>query len=97
MRSRDVQYLNVYKSKKVWVAVDSESNSPFVWWVYDDELMLMATKQQIIWSARYGNGGKYLMAFLSGLSIAHFLYVLGVGGVWNKFFIRGGGDENRES
>ena len=37
------------------------------------------------------------MAFLSGLSIAHFLYVLVVCGVWNKFFIRGGGDENRES
>ena len=37
------------------------------------------------------------MAFLSGLSIAHFLYVLVVGGVWNKFFIRGAGDENRES
>ena len=79
--------LNVCKGDSIWVALDADSSNPFVWGIYDDELKLLVSRQQIEWGQRYINGGYYFIVFWFGLSAIGCLYFL-VREVWNEYFFR---------
>lgn len=85
--SRDVEPLKVRKGESLWVALDADSNNPFVWAVYDEEFNLIVGQQQIVWGRRYVNGGYYFAFVGFGLSVMYCLYFL-VREVWNGFFYR---------
>lgn len=84
---RDVKHLDIFKGKKIWVAMDANNSGLFVWEVYDDGFKLLVGRQQIEGARRYIDFGNCLAAFLFGLSFVHFLYLF-VLGVWNRCFYR---------
>lgn len=79
--------LKVRKGENIWVALDADSNNPFVWGVYDDKFKLLVGRQQIEWGRRYINSGHYFMAICLGLVAMWCLYFL-VREVWNRYFYR---------
>lgn len=83
--NNEARLLDVYKDKKLWVAVDASSDNRFVWAVYDDELRLMMSRQQIELWLRHKNGGSYLAIILSCLALGYYGFVMVRCGIWNKY------------
>lgn len=90
MAHKNAACLNVLKGEDIWVALDADSNNPFVWGVYDDEFKLLVGRQQIEWGRRYINGGHYFMVICLGLVVIGCLYFL-VREIWNGYLYRGDG------
>lgn len=86
----DVGELNVYKFKKLWVAVDLEGVSQFFWAVYDDEFRLIMSRQQIENWARVGNVLHYSMISFACLAVGYLLFAMFRYGVWNRYYFEGG-------
>ncbi|MVV49169.1 hypothetical protein EJA72_13115 [Pseudomonas sp. PB120] len=95
--SRDIKYLAFSKSKKLWVALESDRNKQFVWGVYDDELVLLISRKNILQWARYKNSVNYFMFFAWGFGSLYLLFVLINNGVWNRFLAKRIAHENREN
>lgn len=87
MMHRDAERMDVRKGGEIWVALDADSNNPFVWGVYDEEFKLLVGRQQIEWGRRYINRGYHVAVIGFGLSVMCCLYFL-VREVWNGFFYR---------
>ena len=89
--------LNIYKFKRLWVAVDSGSDNQFVWAVYDDEFRLMMSRQQIEWWSKYSNGGGYIMIIYSCLATGYFVFFMIRCGIYSRYCYKGLFNEDRES
>ena len=91
----DAKLLDVHKHKRLWVAVDADGESEFVWAVYDEELRLMVSRKQIEWWVRYNNGGNYFAVVLSCLALSYCGFFIFRCGVWNRHYCRRMVDDNR--
>ena len=89
--------LNIHKFKKLWVAVDSDSDNQFVWAVYDDEFRLQMSRQQIEGWSKYSNGGGYLMIVYACLATGYFVFFMIRCGIHNRYCYKGLFNEDRES
>ena len=91
----DAKLLDVREHEKLWVAVDAKGENEFVWAVYDDELRLMVSRQQIEWWVRYNNGGNYLAVVLSCLALSYCGFFIFRCGIWNRYYCRRKVDDKR--
>lgn len=94
--SSDIRHLDLSKSRRLWVAVDSDRSKKFVWSVCDADSRLMISRTDILYWAKYRNVGIYLAMF--GLFVA-FLWLLVFifwNGVWNRRLAKRKAYENRE-
>ena len=88
--------LDVRKHKKLWVAVDADSDNTFVWAVYDEEFLLMMSRQQIARWARGNNIISYIMVAYSSLAVGYFVFYIIRCGVFNRYCQRKVCSEDRE-
>jgi hypothetical protein len=95
-RSSDIRYLDLNKSRKLWVAIDSERRDPFVWWVYDFDTSVIISRKDIVGWARYSNGGSYLVAIWWAVSSLYFVLIIFRNGVWSRVVAKRKAYENRE-
>jgi len=95
--SYEAELLDVRKHKKLWVAVDAGSDNEFVWAVYDDELLLMMSRQQITQWARVNNFRSYIMVAYSGLAIGYFVFFILRYGIFNRSCHRKVFNDDREN
>ena len=87
-RSSDVRHLDLRKSRKLWVAVDSDRSKQFVWWVYDFDNKFVISREEILdWVRRYNNGN-YLMVVLGVVSSLYLLLVIVRNGFWNRVVVK---------
>jgi len=83
-RSSDLRYLDLRKSKKLWVAVDSDRSKRFIWWVYDFDNKLIVSRKEILdWIRRY-NSRNYFVVILGAVSSLYLLLIIVRNGVWNR-------------
>ena len=83
-RSSDLRHLDLRKSRKLWVAVDSDRSKRFVWWIYDfDNKLIISRKDILDWIRRY-NGRSYFVAILGAVSSLYLLLIIVRNGVWNR-------------
>ena len=95
--SREARLLGVRKHKKLWVAVDADTDNKFVWAVYDDEFRLMMSRQQIARWARGNNIISYIMVAYSSLAVGYFVFHIIRYGIFNRYCHRKVFNEDRES
>jgi len=88
----EARLLGVHKFKKLWVAIDADSDNKFVWAVYDDRFQLMMSRQQIVDWAEQGNDVAFLMVFCSCLIVVYGIFNMGLCGVWNRFYYKKDGE-----
>jgi hypothetical protein len=82
--SSDLRYLDLRKSRKLWVAVDSDRSKRFIWWVYDFDNKLIISRKEILDWIRYYNSGNYFVVMLGGVSSLYLLLIIVRNGVWNR-------------
>lgn len=95
--TRDIKHLAFSKSRKLWVAVEPQRNKRFVWGVYDNELTLLISRQEIVGWAVSGNMKKYLIIFILYISCLCLLFWLLRNGIFNRFLAKGIAHENRSN
>ena len=88
--------MDVRKHKKLWVAVDADSDNTFVWAVYDEEFLLMMSRQQIARWTRDNNVVSYIMVAYSSLAVGYFVFYIIRCGVFNRYCQRKVCSEDRE-
>jgi len=94
-RSSDLRHLDLRKSRKLWVAVDSDRSKRFVWWVYDfDNKFIISRKEILGWVRRY-NSGNYFVAILGAVSSLYLLLIIVRNGVWNRVVAKRKAHESR--
>jgi len=95
--SGDVRHLDLSKSRKLWVAVNSDRSKKFVWSIYDAGGGLLISRSDILYWAKYQNVGVYLVMF--GWSIASLWLLVFVirDGVWNRCVTKRKEYEGREN
>lgn len=92
---RDIQYLDLKKSRKLWVAVEPDRSKRFVWGVYDDQLKLLISRNDIqgwLWHSNFVN---YSIVATWGAMSLFMLFMLFKYGVWNRFLAKRITRENR--
>jgi len=94
-RSSDVLNLDLRKSRKLWVAVDSDRSKRFVWWVYDFDTKLIISREQILDWISYYNNGSYLMAIWGAVSSLYLLLIIVRNGIWNRVVAKRKAHESR--
>lgn len=94
--SYEIGLLDVRKHKKLWVAVDADSDNTFVWAVYDEEFLLMMSRQQIARWTRDNNVVSYIMVAYSSLAVGFFVFYIIRCGVFNRYCQRKVCSEDRE-
>ena len=82
--NRDVVYADFDRSRKLWVAVDSDRSKKFVWGVYDDNYRLLISRQDILRWVGSVNIDNYFILFLMFISSMYFIYIILWAGVWNR-------------
>lgn len=92
--NNEARLLEIHKNKKLWVAVDANSDNQFVWAVYDGDLRLMMGRQQIQRWLRHKNGGSYLAIVLSCLAFSCCAFFMVRCHVWNRYYCRGVVDDS---
>ncbi len=95
--SREARLLGVRKHKKLWVAVDADTDNKFVWAVYDDEFRLMMSRQQIAQWAKGNNARGYIMMVYFCLAISYFVFYIIKYGIYNRSCQRKGFNDDREN
>lgn len=93
--TRDVQHLDLKKSRKLWVAVEPDRSKRFVWGVYDNELGLLISRQEILEWAQYRSSVNYFVVVTWGFLSLYLLFVLLKHGVWNRYLAKRIARENR--
>jgi hypothetical protein len=94
-RSSDLRHLDLRKSRKLWVAVDSDRSKRFVWWVYDfDNKFIISRKEILGWVRRY-NSGNYFVAILGAVSSLYLLLIIVRNGVLNRVVAKRKAHESR--
>lgn len=83
-RSSDLRHLDLRKSRKLWVAVDSDRSKQFVWWIYDFDNKLIVSRKEILDWMRYYNSRNYFVAILGAVSSLYLLLIIVRNGVWNR-------------
>ena len=87
--SRDLRHLDLSKSRKLLVAVDSTRSNQFVWGVYDEEGVIMISRKDILQWVDSNNAANYFTVFaFSGLSL-YLLMLIVRNGIWNRFWRKG--------
>ncbi|VVO25656.1 hypothetical protein [Pseudomonas fluorescens] len=86
--TREVQHLGFSKSRKLWVAVEPDRSKRFVWGVYDNDLRLLISRQDILQWAQYSNSANYFVIVTWGFLSLYLLFVLLKHGVWNGFLAK---------
>ncbi|MDF9776855.1 hypothetical protein [Pseudomonas baetica] len=94
-RSSDLRHLDLRKSRKLWVAVDSDRSKRFVWWVYDFDNKLIISRKEILDWIKYYNGGNYFVAILGAVSSLYLLLIIVRNGVWNRVVAKRKAHESR--
>jgi len=95
--TRDIEHLGFNKSRKLWVAVEPDRRKRFVWGVYDNELTLLISRQDILQWSKYNNAKNYFVIFTWGFGSLYLLFVLINNGIWNRVLAKRIAHENRES
>lgn len=94
-RSSDIRHLDLRKSRKLWVAVDSDRSKQFVWWIYDfDNKFIISRKEILGWMGRY-NSRNYFVAILGVVSSLYLLLIIVRNGVWNRVVAKRKAHESR--
>lgn len=93
--TRDIKHLAFSKSRKLWVAVESGRSKRFVWSVYDNELALLVSQQDVMRWARSNNIKNYLIVFILYASSLCLLFWLLRNGIFNRFLAKRIARENR--
>lgn len=93
--SRDIKHLGFSKSRKLWVAVEPDRSKRFVWGVYDNELTLLVSRQDIVRWAKSDNIKNYLKIFILYASSLCLLFWLLRNGIFNRFLAKRITRENR--
>lgn len=93
--TRDVQHLDLKKSRKLWVAVEPDRTTRFVWGVYDNELGLLISRQEILEWAQYRNSVNYFVVVTWSAGSLFLLFLLLKHGIWNRFLAKRIARENR--
>lgn len=93
--SQDVRGLDLKRSKKLLVAVDSDRNKRFVWGVHDEGGALLISSQKILeWEKHYRFGLCFLIFAWSAVSL-YFLLVIVRHGIWSRIAEKRVVHENR--
>lgn len=86
--TQDIKSFDFNKSRKLWVAVESDRSKRFVWGVYDSDLGLLISRKDIVEWAQYNNSTNYFVfATWFALSLL-MLFMLFKHGLWNRFLAR---------
>ena len=93
--SRDVQYLDLSRSRKLWVAVEPDRSKRFVWGVYNSELELLISRQDILMWALQNNISNYFIIFTWSIGSLYLLFLIFRNGIWNRFLAKRIARENR--
>jgi hypothetical protein len=93
--SRDVQYLDLSRSRKLWVAVEPDRSKRFVWGVYNSELDLLISRQDILMWALQNNISNYFIIFTWSIGSLYLLFLIFRNGIWNRFLAKRIARENR--
>lgn len=93
--TRNIQYLGLNKSRKLWVAVEPDRSKRFIWGVYDDGLGLLISRKDILEWAKYSNFVNCFMIVTWGVGFLYLLFVLFKYGVWNRLLAKRIARENR--
>jgi hypothetical protein len=93
--SRDIQHLDFSKSRELWVAVESDRSTQFVWGVYDDRLGVLISRQDILGWALQNNISNYFIVFTWSVGSIYLLFLLFRNGVWNRFVAKKIARKNR--
>jgi len=94
---RDIEHLGFKKLRKLWVAVEPDRKKRFVWGVYDNELTLLISRQDILRWTKYNNAKNYFVIFTWGFGSLYLLFILINNGIWNRVSGKRIAHENRES
>ncbi|WP_433767586.1 hypothetical protein [Pseudomonas putida] len=93
--NRDLRHLDLSKSRKLLVAVDSSRNTQFIWGVYDEGGVVMINRENILQWVKLNNTANYFMLFTFLLLSIYLLMLIVRNGIWNRLFAKRIAHEDR--
>lgn len=82
--NRDIGHLDLSSLRKLLVAVDSDRKKHFVWWIYDENGVVLISRKEILQWVKSNNSANYFTVFTWSVLSLYLLFLIFRYGIWNR-------------